>query len=196
MQDGKDLEMIKGYVARLYTLVRSRTPSDQVDLEELGETIDDINTKLQIANSFQQDEIYNKLIDVENLLIQLLDVVPEKFKKVDEWMAMGLGHKGEDIIAYVIEESEKNYKVKEPFSINTWRGHNWARRGFEPMLLLGDKDTIVTWEKSRVFTCYKPSEEYMKEFLNSAAYNSNFKVLVDPWKTKVSIVTRTEKDNG
>ena len=25
MQDSKDLEMIKGYVARLYTLVRSRT---------------------------------------------------------------------------------------------------------------------------------------------------------------------------
>ena len=71
----KELMEMKGYVARLYQMVRGRT---QMALEltedqaastlEVGETIEEINTNLQIANSFQQEEIYNKLTDVEKLL--------------------------------------------------------------------------------------------------------------------------------
>ena len=190
-KEEKSLQEIKGYVARLYGLVRSRTH------EETGEseTIEEINTNLQIANSFQQDEIYTKLCDVETLLQQLLNVVPEKFEKVDEWMAMGLGtgHNGVgDIIAFVIEESEKSYLIKSPYSINTWRGHGWVRRAFEPMLMAGDLNTEVLWEKSKVLTYYKPSEEVMKEFLDSAAHHSNYNIIKDPWKTKLSI----GKDDG
>ena len=60
----KELMEMKGYVARLYQMIRHRTQisveltEDQNETaESVGETIEDINTKLQIANSFQQEEI-------------------------------------------------------------------------------------------------------------------------------------------
>ena len=73
----KELSEIKGYVARLYQMIRHRT-AVSVELTEeqnetadtLGDTIEDINTKLQIANSFQQEEIYDKIKSLESLLKQ------------------------------------------------------------------------------------------------------------------------------
>ena len=76
-KEEKSLQEIKGYVARLYGIVRTRSHEESSDTE----TIEEINTNLQIANSFQQEEIYTKLCDVETLLQQLLNVVPEKFEK-------------------------------------------------------------------------------------------------------------------
>ena len=187
-KEEKSLQEIKGYVARLYGIVRTRSHEESSDTE----TIEEINTNLQIANSFQQEEIYTKLCDVETLLQQLLNVVPEKFEKVDEWMAMGLGtgHNGVgDVIAFVIEESEKSYKIKSTYIINTWRGHGWARRAYEPMLMAGDLETEVIWEKSKVLSYYKPTEERLKEFLNSASLALGYDVMPDPWKTKLSIET-------
>ena len=69
----KELSEIKGYVARLYQMIRHRT-AVSVELTEeqnetadtLGDTIEDINTKLQIANSFQQEEIYDYFINEAN----------------------------------------------------------------------------------------------------------------------------------
>ena len=65
-QDTKELAEIKGYVARLYQMVRGRsqmalelTEEQSEQTQGVGETIDEINTNLQIANSFQQEEIYN-----------------------------------------------------------------------------------------------------------------------------------------
>lgn len=122
-QSDKELTEIKGYVSRLYQLVRSRTEmaltltDDQSSQTgKLGDTIEDINTKLQIANSFQQEEIfakltdveevlnsfqkgvsvhdtamYKKLGDVEKLLKKLLNVMgapeDEEFIKVEKWRA-------------------------------------------------------------------------------------------------------------
>ena len=95
MQDSKDLEMIKGYVARLYTLVRARTEitlefseNQAEEFSAVGDTIEDINTKLQIANSFQQEEIFETLKGIEKLLKQLLNVEDEKFTKVDNWKVL------------------------------------------------------------------------------------------------------------
>ena len=68
----KELSEIKGYVARLYQMIRHRTQisveltEDQNETaESVGETIEDINTKLQIANSFQQEEIFEKIKSLE-----------------------------------------------------------------------------------------------------------------------------------
>ena len=81
MQDSKDLEMIKGYVARLYTLVRARTEitlefseNQAEEFSAVGDTIEDINTKLQIANSFQQEEIFETLKGIAKVLKQLLNI--------------------------------------------------------------------------------------------------------------------------
>ena len=78
-QDTKELAEIKGYVARLYQMVRGRTQvaleltEDQAEQTQgVGETIDEINTNLQIANSFQQEEIYKKLTDVEYLIKKII----------------------------------------------------------------------------------------------------------------------------
>ena len=83
----KELSEIKGYVARLYQMIRHRT-AVSVELTEeqnetadtLGDTIEDINTKLQIANSFQQEEIYKKLTDVETLIKKIIKGAVEGFK--------------------------------------------------------------------------------------------------------------------
>ena len=105
-------------------------------------------------------------------------------------MGLGTGHNGVgDVIAFVIEESEKSYKIKSPYIINTWRGHGWARRAYEPMLMAGDLETEVIWEKSKVLSYYKPTEERLKEFLNSASLALGYDVMPDPWKTKLSIET-------
>ena len=63
MQDSKDLEMIKGYVARLYTLVRSRTEitlelseGQAEEFSAVGDTIEDINTI--INNSIEENKDY------------------------------------------------------------------------------------------------------------------------------------------
>ena len=201
-QDTKELAEIKGYVARLYQMVRGRTQMALELTEEqteqtagVGETIDEINTNLQIANSFQQEEIYNKLTDVETLLKKIIKGAvegfkveeEEKFNKVEEWMAFGLatGHSGMgDIIAFVIEESENSYKIKTPFKIEIWRGPRWVKRAFEPMLLDGDPKTVVTIDKNKVFTYYKPSEVMYNELMDSHAYNSEYNPVVDPWKQR------------
>ena len=97
--DEKELAEIKGYVGRLYQLVRSRTEislelSDRQaeEFTAVGDTIEDINTKLQIANSFQQEEIFEELKVIAKVLKQLvsisdpsLNVEDEKFTKVDSW---------------------------------------------------------------------------------------------------------------
>ncbi len=197
----KELIEIKGYVARLYGMVRGRT---QISLEltegqeastaGVGETIDEINTNLQIAHSFQQEEIYEKLKDVETLIKKLLTgaisgfkVEEEKFTKVEEWMAFGLatGHNGMgDVIAFVTEESEQSYKLKTPFKIEIWRGPRWVKRAFDPMLLAGDQETIITIDKNNVLACYKPSKILYNELMDSHAYNSNYDLVVDPWKQR------------
>ncbi len=205
----KELIEIKGYVARLYGMVRGRT---QISLEltegqeastaGVGETIDEINTNLQIAHSFQQEEIYEKLKDVETLIKKLLTgaisgfkVEEEKFTKVEEWMAFGLatGHSGlGDVIAFVIEESEQSYRLKTPFKIEIWRGPRWVKRAFDPMLLAGDQETIVTIDKSKVVTYYKPSETLYNELMDSHAYNSNYDLVVDPWKQRNELHTSSK----
>ena len=186
----KELSEIKGYVARLYQMVRGRT---QMALEltedqaastlEVGETIEEINTNLQIANSFQQEEIYNKLTDVEKLLQKILNVEPEKFTKVDKWMGMSFGGTVYfSALAFVIEESEKNYHIKEAWNIPIWRGPGWVKRGWEPLLMAADKDTIATIDKNKVLAIYEPTRDILTEFLHSDAYESNYNFVVDPWK--------------
>jgi hypothetical protein len=197
----KELTEIKGYVARLYGIVRNRvlTPTTQTAFE----TIEDISTKLQIANSFQQDEIFQKLTDVENLLKQLLDVVPtaqqntenllkqllditpETFTKVEDWFGMGMdGKEIGNILAYVIEESEKSYHIKTPFQIQIWRGPGWVRRGYEPCLLSADVDTVVTLNKNKVLTYFKPKSNILETFMASEAYHASYNPVIDPFQVK------------
>jgi hypothetical protein len=138
MQDTKELSEIKGYVSRLYQLVRSRTEislelsEDQAEeFTAVGDTIEDINTKLQIANSFQQEEIYDKLKGIEQLLKQLLDpadVEDEKFTKVDSWkvlkvidsfggpIAVFTG----DLIGFVCTESDNSINIREIYSATSY----------------------------------------------------------------------------
>jgi hypothetical protein len=192
-----ELAEMKGYVARIYQIIRSRTEmalqlTDEQDAstQSTAETIEDINTKLQIANIFQEEEIYKKLSDVEGLLKQLLDVVPETFTKVEEWMGMsfGTGSNGVgDKLAYVIEESEKSYHIKTLFEIQFWRGPGWVKRGYEPSLISADEDTIITVNKSRVLTYFKPAPERLEEFLNSEAYHANYNPVIDPWKEEKGV---------
>ena len=145
----KELSEIKGYVARLYQMIRHRT-AVSVELTEeqnetadtLGDTIEDINTKLQIANSFQQEEIYDKIKSLESLLKQLLNVEDEKFTKVDSWRAMKIqtSFGGPmavfygDLLGYVISESDKSINVKEIYSVISYQGPNWKKVGFEPFI--------------------------------------------------------------
>ena len=78
-QDKRELAEIKGYVGRLYQLIRSRTDislelSDRQaeEFTAVGDTIEEINTKLQIANSFQQEEIFEELKVIAKTIKQLL----------------------------------------------------------------------------------------------------------------------------
>ena len=175
MQDSKDLEMIKGYVARLYTLVRARTEitlefseNQAEEFNAVGDTIEDINTKLQIANSFQQEEIFETLKGIAKVLKQLLNisdpslsVEDEKFTKVDSWkilkiidsyggpMAIFSG----DLIGFVCSESDNSINIREVYSAVAYSGQGWRKIGFEPYSILLDNTQEVNIKKTSFSCC-------------------------------------------
>ena len=197
MQSSKDLEMIKGYVARLYTLVRSRTEislelsEDQAEeFTAVGDTIEDINTKLQIANSFQQEEIFETLKGIEKLLKQLLNVEDEKFTKVDKWnslkvidsyggpMAVFSG----DLIGFVCTESDKSINIREIYTASAYAGQGWRKIGFEPYSLLLEKTQEINIIKKSLLYITTPSESTLENFISYRTKYNTYKHTPSPWQ--------------
>ena len=196
MQDSKDLEMIKGYVARLYTLVRSRTEislelseGQAEEFSAFGDTIEDINTKLQIANSFQTEEIYEKLKSLENLLKQLLNVEDEKFTKVDSWMALKIetSFGGPmavfygDLMGYVVSESDKSINVREVYSVISYQGQNWRKVGYEPFAKMVDSTQEINIDKKSLLYITKPSKIQLGNFNLFRKKHGEYKDVRNPW---------------
>jgi len=200
--DEKELAEIKGYVGRLYQLVRSRTEislelSDRQaeEFTAVGDTIEDINTKLQIANSFQQEEIFEELKVIAKTIKQLLGVSDpslaedEKFTKVDAWralktessfggpMAVWYG----ELIGFVLGESETTINIKEIYTVIAYHGQNWRKTGFEPYSkLLGPKQEIKI-QKNSLLYIGEPSKLQLENFLTYRTKNPNYKELLTPW---------------
>ena len=196
MQDSKDLEMIKGYVARLYTLVRSRTEislelsEDQAEeFTAFGDTIEDINTKLQIANSFQQEETFDKLKDIEKLLKQLLNVEDEKFTKVDSWMNLKIESSFGgpmavfygDLLGYVISESETSINIREIYTVIVYSGQTWKKIGFEPFSKLLGKTQEININKKSLLYITKPTEGCLEKFIGYRKKHAEYQTLQNPW---------------
>ena len=193
----KELSEIKGYVARLYQMIRHRT-AVSVELTEeqnetadtLGDTIEDINTKLQIANSFQQEEIYDKIKSLESLLKQLLNVEDEKFTKVDSWRAMKIqtSFGGPmavfygDLLGYVISESDKSINVKEIYSVISYSGPNWKKVGFEPFAKMADSTQEINIEKNSLLYIVEPSENNLEKFMAFRKKHGKYKEILTPWQ--------------
>ena len=193
----KELSEIKGYVARLYQMIRHRT-AVSVELTEeqnetadtLGDTIEDINTKLQIANSFQQEEIYDKIKSLESLLKQLLNVEDEKFTKVDSWRAMKIqtSFGGPmavfygDLLGYVISESDKSINVKEIYSVISYQGPNWKKVGFEPFAKMVDSTQEINIEKNSLLYIVEPSENNLEKFMAFRKKHGEYKEIHSPWQ--------------
>ena len=202
MQDSKDLEMIKGYVARLYALVRSRTEislelSDRQaeEFTAVGDTIEDINTKLQIANSFQQEEIFEELKVIAKVLKQLVSISDpslaedEKFTKVDSWkvlkiessfggpMAVWYG----ELMGFVLTESETSINIKEIYTVITYQGQNWRKVGFEPYSKMLDSTQQVKINKNSLLYITEPSKIQLDNFILYRTKNSKYKEILSPW---------------
>ena len=192
----KELSEIKGYVARLYQMIRHRT-AVSVELTEeqndtadaLGDTIEDINTKLQIANSFQQEEIYDKIKSLESLLKQLLNVEDEKFTKVDSWKLMKIqtsfggpmaGFYG-DLLGYVISESDKSINVREIYNVISYQGPNWKKVGFEPFAKMVDS-TEINIEKNSLLYIVEPSKNNLEQFMAFRKKHEKYKEILTPWQ--------------
>ena len=196
MQDSKDLEMIKGYVARLYTLVRSRTEitlelseGQAEEFSAVGDTIEDINTKLQIANSFQQEEIFETLKGIEKLLKQLLNVEAEKFTDVGSWMNLKINTSFGgplavfygDLLGYVISESDKSINIKEIYSVISYQGHTFRKMGFEPFSKMLDIEQEININKKSLLYITEPSKFKLENFnLYKKTYNE-YKDIRTPW---------------
>ena len=197
MQDSKDLEMIKGYVARLYTLVRSRTEislelseGQAEEFSAVGDTIEDINTKLQIANSFQQEEIFETLKGIEKLLKQLLNVEDENFTKVDKWnslkvidsyggpMAVFSG----DLIGFVCGESDKSINIREIYTASAYAGQGWRKIGFEPYSLLLEKTQEININKKSLLYITTPSKLILENFISYRTKFDTYKHTPSPWQ--------------
>jgi hypothetical protein len=200
MQDTKELSEIKGYVSRLYQLVRSRTEislelsEDQAEeFTAVGDTIEDINTKLQIANSFQQEEIYDKLKGIEQLLKQLLDpadVEDEKFTKVDSWkvlkvidsfggpIAVFTG----DLIGFVCTESDNSINIREIYSATSYSGQGWRKTGFEPYSLMLDKQQEININKKSLLYITTPSKSSLENFISYRTKYTEYKYIQSPWQ--------------
>ena len=203
MQDSKDLEMIKGYVARLYTLVRSRTEislelSDRQaeEFTAVGDTIQDINTKLQIANSFQQEEIFEELKVIAKVLKQLLhisdpslNVEDEKFTKVDTWKTLKIvdSYGGPmavfsgDLMGYVISESDNSINIREIYSAVSYSGQGWRKIGFEPYSILLDSTQEININKKSLLYIIKPAEKQLEKFIVYRKKHAEYKDTQNPW---------------
>jgi hypothetical protein len=204
MQDSKDLEMIKGYVARLYTLVRARTEislelsEDQAEeFTAVGDTIEDINTKLQIANSFQQDEIFETLKGIAKVLKQLLNisdpslsVEDEKFTKVDSWKILKIidSYGGPiaifsgDLIGFVCSESDNSINIREIYSAVAYSGQGWRKIGFEPYSILLEKTQEIYINKKSLLYIATPSKEQLENLISFRTKHSGYKHIVSPWQ--------------
>jgi hypothetical protein len=197
MQDSKDLEMIKGYVARLYTLVRARTEitlefseNQAEEFNAVGDTIEDINTKLQIANSFQQEEIFETLKGIEKLLKQLLNVEDENFTKVDSWKAMQLTSSfggpmavwyGE-LIGFVLTESETSINIKEIYTVIDYQGQNWRKVGFQPYTKLLGPIQEIKIQKNSLLYIGNPSKDQLENFNLYRKRHGEYKDVKSPWQ--------------
>jgi len=189
MKDSKDLEMIKGYVARLYTLVRARSENQAEEFTAVGDTIQDINTKLQIANSFQQEEIFETLNGIEKLLKQLLNVEDEKFTKVDSWkvlriessfggpMAVWYG----ELLGFVHEESETSINIKEIYSVISYQAPDWRKVGFEPFSNMLDNTQEININKKSVLYITTPAEAQLENFLTYRKKHGGYTPAQNPW---------------
>lgn len=204
MQDSKDLEMIKGYVARLYTLVRSRTDislelsEDQAEeFTAVGDTIEDINTKLQIANSFQQEEIFEELKVIAKVLKQLLNisdpslsVEDEKFTKVDSWKILKIvdSYGGPiaifsgDLIGFVCSESDNSINIREVYSAVAYSGQGWRKIGFEPYSILLEKTQEIYINKKSLLYIATPSKEQLENLISFRTKHSGYKHIPSPWQ--------------
>ncbi len=195
-QENKELAEIKGYVSRLYQLIKSRTDislelsDDQAEeFTAIGDTIEDINTKLQIANSFQQEEIYEKISGIEKLLKQLLNVEDEKFTVVDSWMNLKLEsafggplavYYG-DLIGFVISESETSINIKEIYSVISYQGQNWRKVGFEPFSNMLDNTQEINIIKKSVLYITTPAEALLQNFLTYRKKYGGYEAVHRPW---------------
>ena len=204
MQDSKDLEMIKGYVARLYTLVRSRTEislelSDRQaeEFTAVGDTIQDINTKLQIANSFQQEEIFEELKVIAKVLKQLLhisdpslNVEDEKFTKVDTWKTLKIvdSYGGPmavfsgDLMGYVISESDNSINIREIYSAVSYSGQGWRKIGFEPYSILLDSTQEININKKSLLYITTPPESILENFISYRTKYAEYRHVLSPWQ--------------
>jgi len=194
--DHKELAEIKGYISRLYQLIRSRTDislelsDDQAEeFTAIGDTIEDINTKLQIANSFQQEEIYEKINGIEKLLKKLLNVEDEKFTVVDSWMNLKLEsafggpmavYYG-DLIGFVISESETSINIKEMYSVIDYQGQNWRKVGFEPFSKMVDKTQEININKKSLLYITTPAEAQLENFISYRKKHGEYKDVRSPW---------------
>ena len=197
MQDSKDLEMIKGYVARLYTLVRSRTEislelseGQAEEFSAFGDTIEDINTKLQIANSFQQEEIFDKLKGIEKLLKQLLNVEDEKFTKVDNWKTLKIidSYGGPmavfsgDLMGFVCSESDNSINIREIYSAIAYSGQGWRKIGFEPYSILLEKTQEIYINKKSLLYITTPSESIVENLISFRTKYAEYRHVLSPWQ--------------
>ena len=204
MQDSKDLEMIKGYVARLYTLVRSRTEislelSDRQaeEFTAVGDTIQDINTKLQIANSFQQEEIFEELKVIAKVLKQLLhisdpslNVEDEKFTKVDNWKTLKIidSYGGPmavfsgDLMGFVCSESDNSINIREIYSAVAYSGQGWRKTGFEPYSILLDNTQEVNIKKTSLLYITTPSKSILENFISYRTKYAEYRHVLSPWQ--------------
>ena len=182
----KELSEIKGYVARLYQMIRHRTQisvelteEQNETAEAVGDTIEDINTKLQIANSFQQNEIFEELKVIAKTIKQLLGVSDpslvedEKFTKVDNWMNLKIetSFGGPmavfygDLMGYVISESDNSINVKEIYSVISYQGQNQE----------------INIDKKSLLYIVEPSKEKLEIFTTYRKKHSEYEDIKNPW---------------
>ena len=198
----KELSEIKGYVARLYQMIRHRTQisvelteEQNETAEAVGDTIEDINTKLQIANSFQQNEIFEELKVIAKTIKQLLGVSDpslvedEKFTKVDNWMNLKIetSFGGPmavfygDLMGYVISESDNSINVKEIYSVISYQGQNWRKTGFEPFAKMVDQNQEINIDKKSLLYIVEPSKEKLEIFTTYRKKHSEHEDIKNPW---------------
>ena len=205
--DEKELAEIKGYVGRLYQLIRSRTDIS-LQLEDkqaeeftaigdhIGDTIQDINTKLQIANSFQQEEIFGELKVIAKVLKQLLGVSDpslvedEKFTKVDSWKTMQLSSSfggpmavwyGE-LIGFVLTESETSINIKEIYTVIDYQGQSWRKVGFQPYTKLLGPIQEIKIQKNSLLYIANPSKDQLENFNKYRKQHGEYKDVRSPWQ--------------
>ena len=186
--ENRKLDDLRQYVSSIYRIMQSQIET-KLDAEgnplpdNVNDTLQEINTKLALHNSFQQENIFETFVEVKDLLLSIKNQLNELSENPEEqlettvelntWRILKLNgsitlsaHERSfgDIIAFVLRENKQTITMKTPYAVTVIRGPNFIKRSFSPYYVMAEEDTEIEIQKSKILSSHEVSKRMWSIF--------------------------------